>query len=447
MYKLLKYITISMVLLVSLSLSVDKGAAIWFLVDGLRDNSGDQLASGQVYFYQSGTTTAKSVYTDADKGTAYGQPVTLDAQGRRKAWADDDARYKIVVKDSDSVTLYTYDDVFFGTDLNDLDGTIIGGTNAAAGSFSDLTITGDANSKGLAWKTSTANVLYSIRRESAGLDFDDNGLMRMRFTATDVDIPTLDIESVNIADGVITVDTLSVTTVNIDNGAIDVETATIITATISETILAGNLETSGYWLSNDGGDEGIYITSTGLVGINTSNVGKTLVLNNSTTSTELEMVVSDGKSNQKKFNFVINGGTGNTQNLTIRTMTDAGAQQTQLLSIDGDSAAITFGGASAGVLHSVVSIGDWNMDSTASLAVSHNLSSIVKVIGIDVIIYSDDSTLVYPLTFETAPTANGAYYLNANDINMTRATGQGFDGAAYDSTSYNRGKIHIWSYQ
>jgi len=79
------------------------------LMAGLTDSSGDALAGGLVYTYSAGTTTNKTTWTESDKSVAAANPVVLDANGRALIFAD--GNYKFVVKDSDDVTLYTWDNL------------------------------------------------------------------------------------------------------------------------------------------------------------------------------------------------------------------------------------------------------------------------------------------------------------------------------------------------
>jgi len=65
----------------------------------------------------------------------------------------------------------------------------------------------------LSWDTSTANEEYSIKRETAGLDFDDEGTLRMRVETGKVTIPVLSCTTVTISTLVNT--TLTSTTANI----------------------------------------------------------------------------------------------------------------------------------------------------------------------------------------------------------------------------------------
>ena len=81
------------------------------------DVNGDPLALGRVSFYSAGTTTLKTVYSDADKIAASSNPQTLDAGGFVQdggVWLDE-GRYKVIVEKSNGaggwVEEYTIDDI------------------------------------------------------------------------------------------------------------------------------------------------------------------------------------------------------------------------------------------------------------------------------------------------------------------------------------------------
>lgn len=101
------------------------------------------------------------------------------------------------------------------------------------------------------------------------------------------------------------------------------------------------------------------------------------------------------------------------------------------------------------VYKKVVSIGDWNMDSTGSISVVHGLgSSWNKVISIQVMIITDMATSLDPLTRSDGLSdpnllAGGVYNIDNTDITLTRRAGGVFDSTSYDSTSFNRGYVYI----
>jgi hypothetical protein len=76
------------------------------------DTGGDSLPGAKLYFYTTGTTTPLAVYQDEAQTTPHTNPVVCDAAGRAgPIYLQVDQTYKIVVKTSDDVTIYTVDPV------------------------------------------------------------------------------------------------------------------------------------------------------------------------------------------------------------------------------------------------------------------------------------------------------------------------------------------------
>lgn len=73
------------------------------------DSNGAPLSGGKVYTYEAGTTTPKATYTDSGAGTPNTNPVILDSQGYADIWLS--GSYKIVLKTSADVTIFTTDNV------------------------------------------------------------------------------------------------------------------------------------------------------------------------------------------------------------------------------------------------------------------------------------------------------------------------------------------------
>lgn len=73
------------------------------------DSNGDPLSGGKLYFYEPGTSTPKSVYSSSNGTTALANPVILDSAGRASVWLD--GFYKVTLKDSSDVEIYTTDNV------------------------------------------------------------------------------------------------------------------------------------------------------------------------------------------------------------------------------------------------------------------------------------------------------------------------------------------------
>jgi len=67
------------------------------------------LEGGKVYIYDAGTSDLATVYTSQDAGTEHTNPVILDANGEAEIWYN--SNVKVVVKDSDDVQQYSFDNI------------------------------------------------------------------------------------------------------------------------------------------------------------------------------------------------------------------------------------------------------------------------------------------------------------------------------------------------
>jgi hypothetical protein len=78
-------------------------------------NTGAVLTGGKLYTYAAGTTTPQTTFTSSNGGTAWTNPIVLDAAGRvpsgGEIWLTDGINYKFVLKDSNDVLIATYDNV------------------------------------------------------------------------------------------------------------------------------------------------------------------------------------------------------------------------------------------------------------------------------------------------------------------------------------------------
>lgn len=107
-----------------------RAVQVELLMAGFTDESGEPLAAGKVYSYEAGTSTAKTLYTDQGKTTAATNPVILDSQGRALVFGE--GAYKLIIKDANDVTLYTWDNLqYYYPDLATIyAGTSTGSSNA-----------------------------------------------------------------------------------------------------------------------------------------------------------------------------------------------------------------------------------------------------------------------------------------------------------------------------
>jgi hypothetical protein len=78
------------------------------------DNNGVPLNGGLLYAYQAGSSTPLATYTDINGTVANANPIVLDASGRSatEIWLSYGFFYKFVLKDSNGVTIGTYDNIY-----------------------------------------------------------------------------------------------------------------------------------------------------------------------------------------------------------------------------------------------------------------------------------------------------------------------------------------------
>lgn len=78
------------------------------------DNNGVPLNGGLLYAYQAGSSTPLATYTDINGTVANANPIVLDASGRSatEIWLTYGFFYKFVLKDSNGVTIGTYDNIY-----------------------------------------------------------------------------------------------------------------------------------------------------------------------------------------------------------------------------------------------------------------------------------------------------------------------------------------------
>jgi hypothetical protein len=96
----------------------------------------------------------------------------------------------------------------------------------------------------------------------------------------------------------------------------------------------------------------------------------------------------------------------------------------------------------------IVNIGDWNMDATDTVNVTHGLD-VTKIRTVTGFILIDSNNAIYPIT-QAPYTEIGTYNKHsvcfvvfATYIAMYRATGGNFDNTSFDSTGFNRGWLVI----
>lgn len=76
------------------------------------DSSGAPLIGGKLYTYEQGSSTPKATYSDYDLSTPNANPVVLDSRGEAVVYGS--GYYKFVLKDSDDVAVWTFDNLLAG---------------------------------------------------------------------------------------------------------------------------------------------------------------------------------------------------------------------------------------------------------------------------------------------------------------------------------------------
>ena len=134
------------------------------------DANGNPLNGGQLFFYEPGTTTLKTVYQDLELTTAHANPVVADSAGR---WDPIylDGSYKVVLKNSSDVTIWTEDNIstgggaLFGTTVS------LSSTTAIDTTYSNnhIRCTGTINLNLVAIATAGTGFVFSVRNDGTGI--------------------------------------------------------------------------------------------------------------------------------------------------------------------------------------------------------------------------------------------------------------------------------------
>jgi hypothetical protein len=98
----------------------------------------------------------------------------------------------------------------------------------------------------------------------------------------------------------------------------------------------------------------------------------------------------------------------------------------------------------------VIEIGDWDMDTTQTVSVTHGLD-VEDIISVSVTIRSDNVANIYPIwypdqTLVTDPFVSGYFSLSTTEVVLNRVINGTFDSTAFNLTPFNRGFIKIEYY-
>lgn len=114
------------------------------------DDSQNALSGGKVYIYDAGTTTPKSVYSDTALTVSAANPIVLDSAGRHDVRYVSTGSYKVVVKTSADVTVFTRDNVDGGVPVGTGALAIANGGTGATSAGAALSALGGATAAELA---------------------------------------------------------------------------------------------------------------------------------------------------------------------------------------------------------------------------------------------------------------------------------------------------------
>lgn len=111
----------------------------------------------------------------------------------------------------------------------------------------------------------------------------------------------------------------------------------------------------------------------------------------------------------------------------------------------GSGVSIQYEGSTGQYKTKIIDIGDWDMDTTGSVVIAHNLASVEAIRKINVMIRKDSDVpqVMRPLDVAVGGSSDGYVEADVTDIILFRTAAGAFDSTDYDETSYNRGYILI----
>ena len=387
------------------------------LLSGLRDpDTLAPLAGGTVYFYAAGTTTPKNVWSEKAKTNAY-TSVTLDANGSLANPYYGDGWYKLVVKDSDGNTEYTWDQIYF-----------------------------QSNAFSVVQKTET----YTATPDDDVILCDGTFTLNLQ-TVANFEHP---LEILNTGSGTITIDAYSTQTI---------EGSLTLSLGAGEKVRLTPDVVSNTWRWVDFiSDVATHAAATGtavhgLGTMSTQNIAAITAslipnLTNSIDIGNINVKVRDIFSIGVVYLDADNDTYLYSNSDDSLILTAGGANYVQLLNTSLTLSGLSFvrGGVAQGydttaaIYRKIVNIGDWNMDATASITVAHGLT-LSKIRTVKGIIQNDAGTLMLPCCLQY-PSTNyivAIYQIDATSVYLVREAGTIVDTVDYNATSFNRGWLII----
>ena len=144
------------------------------------DDAGDPLSSGKIYFYESGTTTLKTTYSDINFTIPNTNPVVLTAAGRQpniffdgvaKAILVDKNDVQILVRDPVGQTASAFGDPWVATKIYSTNAVVIGSDGVYYRSLVPANQNNDPTTTSGYW-----TLLYSVEW-NAGISYQEGAVV------------------------------------------------------------------------------------------------------------------------------------------------------------------------------------------------------------------------------------------------------------------------------
>jgi len=457
------------------------------LLTGLvHPTTGLQMTGGTAYFYSAGTSTAKNVWTEKEKTNPY-TSYALSVIGGAQLYGD--GEYKIVIKDADGVTCYTWDNVRLRypnyyvravtatTSQTADDDFLEVNTTSGAVTINLLTVgswvhplkvmhTAGANSitlepsgaeliDGAANYTFTSpGTIVEIVADAAGTGLRKSGIRSTTLDAdgdTGIELDrTADNDTIYIKTGGVDRMVINSTATDVDalsiGGVVQTTTPTEINLLHNKTVVntADAQNIAGPKVFTDG----LSVTG-GPLKLDSGVATLATITGNATAQTVTEIMAGGYVDDDFSGRVVVRSKDHISVPGTVSLYGSSGAAGTEGLRVLTDGkvnlpVGLQIGGVDQ-LKQKVVEIGDWNMDSTSSVDVVHSLTY-ANIVGVRGLIRDDAGTTKFPVP--GMPTAVSGYgvrisTIGATTINVVRELGGNFDTSFFDSTSYNRGWLII----
>jgi hypothetical protein len=427
-----------------------------FLLSGLRDpDDGEPLNGGSVEFYVVGTSTPKSVWTEADKTNDY-TSYTLDTNGVAELYGD--GNYKVVVKDSTGATEYTFDMV--KTESVEFIVRRVSSATVAVGPDDDMIIADTSsnsitlNFADIATFSRPVTVVKDHASNSITLDPYDTQQIGGNPTVTMTvygDVTTLvpDNDSGewkqynHLAHGIIDgSQTLASVTTTGDVTVGDEIVMSAVDGTIRRGGATGYVHIRGGSSTTDGAEVLFYgnsHASAGIIDFKTAPGG----------AQQTDLRIEQDGDLIAYYDVTVNGALNAAGTFEIGgTQVTASAAEINSVCEGNTATAVEIVKAAGGIGVTlprplVVQIGDWAMSGNTQKLISYATLGVdyEDIIGVSVWVREDGDSNRYPIDHSVGGTPVGAVYLSSSLGLRITHDDTFFTGGTWTATSYNRGWV------